>query len=358
MSNVAHNRRKPTAIDLFSGCGGLTLGLKDAGFRVIGAVEIDNLAVQTYSANHKRTHVWKHDIRKLTVNSVMKQLRLKSGDLDLLAGCPPCQGFSSMRTLNGHLAIEDEQNDLLFQFLRFVRVLQPRAVMMENVPGLEKDARFVRFCEQMRKLGYDGEHRILNAAKYGVPQRRRRLVYLAGRGRKFEFANPTGEHVTVRAAIGALKPAGKSGDALHDLPERRTKAVKDLIGKIPKDGGSRKDLDPKYTLECHKACDGFKDVYGRMSWDQPAPTITGGCFNPSKGRFLHPRHNRAITLREASILQGFPSSYQFPDTSSKSDVAVLIGNALPPAFVKAHAKKIMEALKQSGAKLANPTSRN
>src|SRR5215203_5992283 len=121
---------KPRAIDLFSGCGGLTLGLKQAGFRVIGAVEINGLAAETYKANHKRVHVWEKDIRSLPVAEVKRKFRLQRGELDLLAGCPPCQGFSAMRTLNGKYRVNDSRNDLLLEFMRFVRLLLPKAIMM------------------------------------------------------------------------------------------------------------------------------------------------------------------------------------------------------------------------------------
>ena len=113
---------------------------------------------------------------------------------------------------------------------------------------------------------------------------------------------------------------------------------------IPHNGGSRKDLPEEYWLNCHKKCNGFKDVYGRMAWDDLAPTITGGCFNPSKGRYLHPEENRAITMREAALLQGFPRDYNFPIVTNKSALAMMIGNALPPPFVKAHAISIKDAL--------------
>lgn len=133
---------KPKAIDLFSGCGGLTLGLKMAGFDVVGAVEIEDLEVQTYLANHPEVHVWSKDIRKLSVPGILVDLDLKPGELDLLAGCPPCQGFSAMRRLNGARQIRDKQNDLVFEFLRLVEGLQPKTVMMENVPGLADNFRF------------------------------------------------------------------------------------------------------------------------------------------------------------------------------------------------------------------------
>src|SRR6266849_2961791 len=133
--------RKPTAVDLFAGCGGLTLGLHNAGFRVLGAVEISPLAVETYKENHPRVKVWQSDIRRLVARQVMKELRLRPGELDVLAGCPPCQGFSTITTLNGSQRSNDPRNNLIFEFLRFVRVLRPKVIMMENVPGLAKGRR-------------------------------------------------------------------------------------------------------------------------------------------------------------------------------------------------------------------------
>ena len=335
-----------TALDLFSGCGGLTLGLKEAGFKVLGAVDIDPLSNKTYRANHRDVAVWETDIRGLKSTEIKNTLGLNKGDLDLLAGCPPCQGFSTLRTLNGSLVIDDPGNELLFEFLRFVEALQPRAVMMENVPGLAHDKRFETFCSRMKEIGYLGDHRRLNAAEYGVPQRRWRLIYLAGFQTEIPFAEGTGEKITVEKAISDLPKPGESGDAVHDIPEKRSTRIMELIRCIPKDGGSRTALPAENQLECHKRCSGFKDVYGRMSWNDVAPTITSGCFNPSKGRFLHPEENRAITMREAALLQGFPSGYKFPTTNSKSAVALMIGNALPPPFITAHARSIRDVLQQ------------
>ena len=335
---------KPTAIDLFSGCGGLTVGLKISGFKVLGAVDIDPLSIKTYRANHKDVSVWETDIRDLKPAKIKSKLGLRKGDLDLLAGCPPCQGFSTMRTLNGAFKIDDPRNDLLFEFLRFVKALHPQTVMMENVPGMAKDERFKVFCVRMEKLGYFGDYRILNAAEYGVPQRRKRLVYLAGRRMEIPFAKRASKMKTVQDAIGNLPKAGESGDPVHDMPEKRTPRILEMIRRIPKDGGSRTDLPEEDQLNCHKLCNGFKDVYGRMAWRDVSPTITSGCFNPSKGRFLHPEEDRAITMREAALLQGFPRWYKFPTTNSKSAVALMIGNALPPPFITAHAKMIRNAL--------------
>ena len=315
-----------------------------AKFKVIGAVDIDHISVETYKANHPEVQTWHTDIKQLKVSSVKRKLGIKKGQLDLLAGCPPCQGFSTMRTLNGARSVSDSRNDLVMEFLRFVEGLKPKAVMMENVPGLADDRRFSKFRKRMEQLGYEGDFMILNAMDYGVPQRRRRLIYLAGLKRLPKFARPGTKMKTVRDAIWGLPPAGSSGDAVHDIPENRSSKVLALIKRIPKDGGSRTDLPEEDQLECHKKCDGFKDVYGRMAWDKPAPTITSGCFNPSKGRFLHPVENRAITMREAALLQGFPKSYKFPTTNNKQAIALMIGNALPPEFIRRHAMAIRKSV--------------
>jgi DNA (cytosine-5)-methyltransferase 1 len=338
------SHQKLTAVDLFAGCGGLTQGLRKAGFQVLGAVENDEKAAATYKLNHPGSHLWLEDIRNVRTLAVSRKLRLHKGDLDLLAGCPPCQGFSAMRTLNGNRRIRDKRNDLIFEFLRFVEDLRPKMIMMENVPGLATNRRFKLFRKRLAELGYCGEFKILNAACFGVPQRRRRLIYLAGLRTKLSFAEPGANATTVRDAISSLPVAGRSGDPVHDLPEQRSRAIRELIKRIPKDGGGRADLPRSRQLECHKLCDGFKDVYGRMEWDKVAPTITSGFFNPSKGRFLHPARNRAITVREASLLQGFPQSYKFNAGYGKVALAMMIGNALPPPFIAAHARQMKNDL--------------
>ncbi len=335
------------AIDLFCGCGGLTLGLKQAGFSVIGAMDIDDLAIETYRENHPEVRVWRTDIKNLPVSKVKRDLGIRKGQLDLLAACPPCQGFSSMRTMNGSRRIEDARNDLIFDFIRFIEELRPKAIMMENVPGLIKDKRMTVLLDNLKQLGYctDNIAHVLNAANFGVPQRRYRTVLITGRYGTIAFASNASKRHTVRDAIFDLPLAGTSGDPLHDFPEKRTLAVLEKIKLIPKDGGSRTDLPPEAQLACHKTGRaGFKDVYGRMCWGDVAPTITGGCTNPSKGRFIHPEANRAITLREAALLQSFPLDYRFSLRKGKHAAATMIGNALPPEFIKQHALKIYEYL--------------
>ena len=307
---------------------------------MLGAVEIDSLAAETYRSNFPGVHLWNSDIRHLSIAEMLRKLHLRPGQLDLLAGCPPCQGFSTLRSLNGHQAVRDSRNDLVLEFERFVRGLRPKAVMLENVPGLASDHRLARLTAALEDMGYGVTTQVLDASKYGVPQRRRRMILVAGWRRPIPLAVEQPRSRTVRDAIGHLSTAGRSGDPLHDIPARRQQRVIDLIAKIPKDGGSRADLGARAQLACHKRSDGFHDVYGRMSWDEVAPTITSGCINPSKGRFLHPQKNRAITLREAALLQGFPADYHFSLRRGKYPAAEMIGNALPPEFVRRHAEQI------------------
>jgi DNA (cytosine-5)-methyltransferase 1 len=337
------------AIDLFCGCGGMTQGLKSAGFSVTGAIEIDPVAASAYSANHPEVKLWQKDIQDITVDAVKQRLRLRQTELDLLAGCPPCQGFSSMRTRNGHRKSDDPRNDLIDEFARLAEGLLPKAIMLENVPELRDDDRFARFCAGLEGLGYTCNHDVLDAARYGVPQRRERLILLAGLFGMINFADILPNIVSVRHTIAALPLPGATGDPIHDFPENRKPLTIERIKHIPKNGGSRTALPERLQLACHKDCDGFKDVYGRMAWDDVAPTLTGGCFNPSKGRFLHPEQDRAITMREAALLQTFPPKYQFPADRGKTSVAMMIGNALPPEFIRRQATCVRRYLEQAAS---------
>lgn len=340
-------RTQLTAIDLFSGCGGVSLGLKNAGFSVTAAVEIDSKAQATYRINHPSVNLYEQDIRLLDPAKVLSDAGLSEGELDLLAGCPPCQGFSRLRTKN-QMVVADPRNDLVTEFARFVRVMKPKSIMLENVPALAKDPRFASLHRQLAKLGYHTVVRILDAADYEVPQRRKRLILLGSRCYLPTVAAKSSNRITVREALAGVGAPSKTKDKLHGLGENRSQAVRELIARIPKDGGSRSDLGRAAQLECHKRSDGFGDVYGRMSWDDVAPTITSGCHNPSKGRFLHPSYNRTITLREAALLQGFPREYAFNTSHGKESIALMIGNALPPPFIAAHAGALREGLLAAG----------
>lgn len=343
-------KKKYTAIDLFCGAGGLTLGLKNAGFKVLAGVEINSIAAETYRANHPNIKLYECDIKELSAEKILSNLKLKPGDLDLLAGCPPCQGFSTQRTRNKVVSIEDKRNELIFEFLRIVKITLPKTIMLENVPGLAKDWRISDLRGNLAELGYvvdDQFAQVKNTADFGVPQRRRRLLVKASRLGVISNPQPSQFKNTVRAAISQLPMPGTSGDLLHDIAEKRSEKVKKIISLVPKNGGSRADIPRKYWLECHKRNGtGYRDVYGRMSWDDVSPTITGGCHNPSKGRFIHPDQDRAITLREAATLQTFPSTYIFSLAKGKEAAALMIGNALPPEFIKQHAAEYLTHLQE------------
>jgi DNA (cytosine-5)-methyltransferase 1 len=344
-NNTTSSLKQPlTAIDLFSGCGGVSCGLKEAGFRVVAAVEIDIKAQVTYKLNHPTVQLYGQDIRKLDPATILNDIGLQSGELDLLAGCPPCQGFSRLRTKNQKTSVKDDRNNLVADFLRFVKVMKPKTIMLENVPALAKDGRFRRMQSQLSEIGYKMVVHVLDAADYHVPQRRKRLIMLASRIHEPVIAPKAGARVTVRQALEGVGAPSKTKDKLHSLPENRSQAVRDLIAMIPKNGGSRSALGDEHQLECHKRSDGFKDVYGRMAWDDVSPTITSGCNNPSKGRFLHPSRNRTITLREAALLQGFPKDYKFDVSHGKGAIALMIGNALPPPFIEAHASALHKSI--------------
>lgn len=335
--------RKYNCIDLFSGCGGLSEGLKQAGFKIVAAIEIVPDAIKAYKLNHKRTKVIPNDIRKVDCEDIKKLL--KGEPLHMLAGCPPCQGFSSIRRLNRKKSVEDDRNSLVLEYLRFVRELKPLTIMMENVPGLKDYYLFKQIVNELEKIGYKIEVKVVNVKNYNVPQNRRRLIMVGSLLDEIHIAKGNDEKVTVRDIIGKLPEPEKAIDPLQKIVAKHTAEVSRRIKLTPKDGGSWKDLPAEYTLECHKKKNiGFNDVYGRLRWDDYSTTITGGCLNPSKGRFLHPEQDRVITPREAALLQSFPEDYQFPLDIPKQALALLIGNALPPKFSYYQSKNIKKHL--------------
>jgi DNA (cytosine-5)-methyltransferase 1 len=346
------NQKTLTAVDLFSGAGGLTLGLRQAGFEVLAGVEKEKIPAATYRLNHPDVHCFEKDIREIGAVELLKAIGLKRGELDLLAGCPPCQGFSTLRTRKKSNAVADDRNDLLFEFLRIVEAISPRSIMMENVPALAQDNRMKTFLKRISVLGYKVGRknvRVEDASEYGVPQRRYRMILLASKTGQVKQAEKS-EAITVRKCLGAVRlaPVGEAGDPLHDHIPNRSAHVAEIIRNIPKDGGSRTSLPEHLVLACHKdKKSGFRDVYGRISWDKVSPTMTGGCGNPSKGRYLHPEEDRAISLREAAVFQTFPPNYQFDLTEGRGKVALMIGNALPPEFIRRHALEISKSLTEA-----------
>ena len=336
------------ALDLFSGVGGLTEGMHQASFNTAIAFENNEMASYAYRLNHTGTEVISRDIRKVSISEIKKKLNGK--EVHLLAGCPPCQGFSSIRRLNRKEAVSDERNGLILEYLRLVRELKPITIMMENVPGLVEYDLFKETIDILKnELNYCVDYKVVNVKDYGVPQSRKRLVLVGSLLGEIKVAEPTLEINSVRDAIGHLPFPEQSTDALHKIFPKHTPKILERIKLTPKNGGSRKDVPAKYTLECHRGKNvGFNDVYGRLRWDNYSTTITGGCLNPSKGRFLHPEQNRNISAREAALLQSFPMDYIFPTNIPKSNIALMIGNALPPKFsyhqsinIKKHLEKYL-----------------
>ncbi len=333
-----------TAIDLFSGCGGLTRGLRDADFRVLACAEIRPEARETYALNHPETVIYE-DVRTMAGMEVLTQIGLSKGDVDLLAACPPCQGFSSIRTRNREVST-DPRNELIFEVMRLVEELLPKCVLIENVPRLLKDSRVESFKEGLGNLGYSFASGVLDAQDFGVPQRRKRMILICSRVGEIDMPEAM-PHLkkTVRDAIGALPSPGSA----HKRPmhRMRQKFTDKVIERISHVAANRFELPKHLVLECHRNYpNGFRDVYGRISWDRVSPTITRFSHNPSKGRFLHPEENRGLTLYEAMILQGFPRSYKFPLKFGIGKISSMIGEALPPPLALAQARHIRKRLEE------------
>jgi DNA (cytosine-5)-methyltransferase 1 len=334
---------KLLSMDLFSGLGGLTEGLRKAGFDTKYAFEIDDIASKAYSLNHKNTVVITQDIRGVDLKDI--ENKLNGMEIHLLAGCPPCQGFSSIRRLNKRKPVDDPRNDLINEYVRFVEYFKPYTIMLENVPWLEQDKLFIKAKEKLKAMGYKIDVSVVNVKDYGIPQNRKRLVMIGSRLAPISIASPNKKKITVRDCIGKLPRPKNSKDKLHKIFPEHTPDIKKMIKDIPHNGGSRKDLGEARQLACHKKENiGFNDVYGRLRWDDYSTTITGGCLNPSKGRFLHPRQNRCISAREAMLLQSFPKKYKLPKGISRTNIALMIGNALPPKFSYYQAKEIKKHL--------------
>lgn len=323
---------KPTAIDLFAGAGGVTQGLRDAGFQVLAAVEADAVAAKSYRANHARVRLLIEDIRTTDAMALKKELGLRRGQLTLLKACPPCQSYSSL----GKRDVNDDRNELVGEVWKFVRVLRPRVVMLENVGGLARDERLGKLVRQLRRAGYSVKTYLLNATLFGVPQRRRRLIVVAVRGGSATLPESLVDLLPAWFRRTGMQTAGEAfartagvdpkEDPLH-RPRTTSKAVAARIKAIPV-GGSRLDLPAKHQLRCHKNRSSEATAsYGRVRNDEPAPTMTTRCTTAACGQFVHPTKPRALTLREAATIQTFPIAYRF--SGGPAQVERQIGNALP-----------------------------
>lgn len=328
------------AIDFFCGAGGLTRGLLDAGINVVSGFDIDEECRETYEHNNGATfHAT--DIQNIDLKTLKSLSRLRKFDNTLFAGCAPCQPFSQQRKSGS----PHHSSTLLSHFGRLIQEAQPKAVVVENVPGMARVKGFSTFRRFLRSLdaaGYQYKYGVLDAKKFGVPQTRRRLVLIAIRKCKASIPKPThGQYLrpfrTVRDAISHF-PKISAGETHDKIANHSTASISDLnlkrLHHIPPDGGDRRDWPDHLQLKCHSnGTGGHTDVYGRMAWDSPSPTLTARCHSISNGRYGHPVQDRAISLREAAALQSFPDNYKF--FSSNKHIAQQIGNAVPVRFATA-----------------------
>ncbi|MGP2436086.1 DNA cytosine methyltransferase [Streptomyces sp. JW3] len=329
---------RPSAIDLFAGAGGATRGLRDAGLNVLAAVENDPEASETYRRNHPRVKLINADIRQVNPVGLLSSLGLEPGQLGLLKACPPCQGFSSL----AKGAVDEDRNDLVLDVVRFVKVFRPKILLLENVPGLQRDSRLSALVAQLGAVGYLFRGMSLDATSFGVPQRRKRFILFGVRS-DLEFSEDedllrllpaafTTTRRTARHALDHLKRYRRDNDPL-DTYRVSSPAVRQRIEAIPVNG-NRFDLPVEHQLECHRKLKvrSAASSYGRIKLDEPAPTMTTRCTTPACGTFVHPTEHRGLTLREAATFQTFPVSYVF--CGNYGSIERQIGNAVPVRMAK------------------------
>ena len=346
---------KPIAIDLFCGAGGMTYGMRKAGIEVVAGIDLDPKMGEVYEANNYPSKFVKRDIRDITAYDIFELF----GDLQgprILAGCAPCKPFSAINREGGR---KHSDYSLLNFFSKLIREVKPDGVIMENVPGITKEGKviFKRFLGSLKEVGLRPRYEIIDAADYGVPQHRKRLLLIASRNTP-KLPNviygPTTKrpYKTVRDAISSFPPI-ESGHKDFGIRNHSCKSlVSTNIARLemtPKNGGSRDQIPRDLWIPTHLRHEGHSDTYGRMSWDEPSPTLTCRCISISNGRFAHPEQNRGISIREAARLQTFPGRYRFPHNFTEAQKA--IGNAVPPLL----AVKFSKALLRSIPKRSQPS---
>jgi len=346
-----HRLKKPfgEVVDLFCGVGALSHGLKRAGLKIIAGYDTDARCKYAFEKNNEAVF-FERDVAKVRPSEIAGHF---TGTLpSILAGCAPCQPFSTYKQRYD----EDPQWGLVTKFARIAVEVSPDFVTMENVPALlkYKDGRvFKRFCSTLEKNGYSISWVIAKCEEFGVPQRRRRLVVIASKQEVAPTLSPRSRSIkTVRDAIAELRVL-KAGETDPKDPLHTVSALSDLNLrriKASRPGGTWRDWPKELRAPCHvrKTGQTYPGVYARMSWDEPSPTMTTQCYGYGNGRFGHPDQDRAISLREAAILQSFPKSYKFlpyKDAVSMKEVGRWIGNAVPVKLAEAIGKEIVRAQK-------------
>ncbi|WP_297892879.1 DNA cytosine methyltransferase [Shewanella sp.] len=319
-------------IDLFCGAGGLTRGLINAGVDVRVGIDIDSVCKYPYETNNGAQF-----IHKSVTELKGKELRefYPEASIKLLAGCAPCQPFSKYSQGRPR----DERWGLLYQFARLIDEVEPDLITMENVPDLLKHSVYEDFKKRLEQSGYFLFDKVVFCPDYGMAQTRKRLVLLASKFSKIDLLPPThtaNQYKTVKDAISHL-PKLKAGQVDHMDPLHRASGLSDINLrriKLSVPNGTWRDWPQDLIAECHlkKSGKGYSSVYGRMSWDEPSPTMTTQCYGFGNGRFGHPDQDRAISLREAAILQSFPNNYRFAEKMEDYKLGSLgrmIGNAVP-----------------------------
>lgn len=334
--------RSLRAVDLFSGCGGLSLGASEAaaslgmGFDLALAVDVDANALNILEKNFMGVRAEHVDVTALfegatdcALTTAEKALRKRTGDVDLLLGGPPCQGHSDLNNRTRRL---DPKNELYFTMIRAAQVLEPGAIVIENVPGAIKDRSKVvqRSVEALRELGYSVDVGVVDATRVGVPQRRRRLLVLASKTRQpnvaaleLDYARPTRG---VGWAISDLVRSTPSG--IFDESANSNAATRARIDYLFERGLF--DLPDDQRPPCHRDVNHtYNSIYGRLSFDKPSQTITRGFYSMCMGRYVHPTERRTLTAHEAARLQYFPDFFDFSTAARRTQLADVIGNAVP-----------------------------
>ena len=336
-------------LDFFSGCGGTSAGLHAAGLQILAGIDCDPAASATYRLNFPNSDFLEVDIRTAETTALDDAARRTPAGL-VISACAPCQPYSTMRR-GGRSTSPDRS--LLLTLIPFIERLQPDAILVENVPGMQKipgASTWNRFRRALHRMGYSMTWEVVDCRTYGVPQRRRRLVLLASRHGPIALPEPTHgpgrlPYSTIREWIEDLPPL-EAGDidpndtnhraaGLGDLNMRRIKALKE--------GGSRSDWPDELWLDCHRKNQGHEDVYGRMKFDSYAPVLTTKCTDITNGRFGHPVQNRAISVREAASIQTFPRSFSF--TGGIRSSTRQVGNAVPVLLAQRLGEHIIQHLR-------------
>jgi DNA (cytosine-5)-methyltransferase 1 len=340
-----------SVIDLFSGIGGLSHGFYLEGFNVVAGIDVDVSCRYAFEINNKATFLHRNidDITGEELNRLFDKNKPK-----ILIGCAPCQPFSTYTQKRKN----NEKWKLLKEFSRVIKEIDPDIVSMENVPRLLKFKAgevFNEFVESLAECGFKVFSKLVFCPDYGIPQSRTRLVLIASKNGVIELAPPTHSQTSYECIEDAIKhlPAISAGeqcrfDPLHRASGLSPTNLKRIKSSNP--GGSWKDWDDRLVADCHKrkTGNGYASVYGRMSWNKPAPTITTECYGFGSGRFGHPDQDRAISLREAALLQTIPKSYKFIEPDSKYSISILgrhIGNVVPVRLARVIANSIAMGLK-------------